>query len=278
MQVGQRRIDRFRRDHERAFRRRFDMLDDVPLEYSWGGRLCLSRNSVPAFGEWSRGCTRPVVRMAWHRQRNISRHWRGRTGCVAIHPLFRICCPMMHRKAPPTPVARYGPVSSLANSELALKFSGRHPASGCDRGSVTRQAGTGTRQPGFLRGRRIGAVCQTAQCIYTAGELVTKAGMCRIRYCVGGRTTAQAAGCRANRRWCRRIHSAGHIQTVKPDILILKAGHKWQHQQWHADCTKIDHAIRVIRQGNHPVTDGRASQQRAAGIIVMMRMAAVGTS
>lgn len=51
MEVDESRITRFRRDHDRAFRRRFPMLADVDLEYSWGGRLCLSRNSVPAFGE-----------------------------------------------------------------------------------------------------------------------------------------------------------------------------------------------------------------------------------
>ena len=27
------------------------MLPDVGMTHSWGGRLCLSRNSVPAFGE-----------------------------------------------------------------------------------------------------------------------------------------------------------------------------------------------------------------------------------
>ena len=51
MEVDEARIARFRRDHDRAFRRRFPMLADVDLEYSWAGRLCLSRNSVPAFGE-----------------------------------------------------------------------------------------------------------------------------------------------------------------------------------------------------------------------------------
>ena len=27
------------------------MLERVPMEYRWGGRLCLSRNNVPVFGE-----------------------------------------------------------------------------------------------------------------------------------------------------------------------------------------------------------------------------------
>ena len=55
MEVSEGRVARFRRDHERAFRRRFPMLDDVAMTHSWGGRLCLSRNSVPAFGELEPG-------------------------------------------------------------------------------------------------------------------------------------------------------------------------------------------------------------------------------
>lgn len=37
--------------HDRSFRARFPMLPEVEMEYRWGGHLCLSRNSVPAFGE-----------------------------------------------------------------------------------------------------------------------------------------------------------------------------------------------------------------------------------
>ena len=51
MEVSEARVATFRRDHERAFNRRFPMLGEVKMAHSWGGRLCLSRNSVPAFGE-----------------------------------------------------------------------------------------------------------------------------------------------------------------------------------------------------------------------------------
>ena len=37
--------------HDSAFNNRFPMLAKVPMEFRWGGRLCLSWNSVPAFGE-----------------------------------------------------------------------------------------------------------------------------------------------------------------------------------------------------------------------------------
>lgn len=36
---------------DRSFANRFPMLEGVEMEYRWGGRLCLSLNSVPAFGE-----------------------------------------------------------------------------------------------------------------------------------------------------------------------------------------------------------------------------------
>ncbi len=39
------------RDHDKAFAARFPMLAGVEMAYRWGGRLCLSRNDVPAFGE-----------------------------------------------------------------------------------------------------------------------------------------------------------------------------------------------------------------------------------
>ena len=35
----------------RSFARRYPTLQDASFEYSWAGRLCLSRNHVPAFGE-----------------------------------------------------------------------------------------------------------------------------------------------------------------------------------------------------------------------------------
>jgi glycine/D-amino acid oxidase-like deaminating enzyme len=37
--------------HQRSFDRRFPMLKDVALEYTWGGALCLSTNSGVLFGQ-----------------------------------------------------------------------------------------------------------------------------------------------------------------------------------------------------------------------------------
>lgn len=46
---------------DRSFKNRFPMLENVDMEYRWGGRLCLSLNAMPAFGEleprvWSACC------------------------------------------------------------------------------------------------------------------------------------------------------------------------------------------------------------------------------
>lgn len=51
MEVSPARIERYGRDQDKGFRRRFPMLKDLKMEYRWSGRLCLSYNSAPAFGE-----------------------------------------------------------------------------------------------------------------------------------------------------------------------------------------------------------------------------------
>jgi len=51
LQVKDSRVKEFAYSHDKAFANRFPMLRDVTMEYRWGGRLCLSWNDVPAFGE-----------------------------------------------------------------------------------------------------------------------------------------------------------------------------------------------------------------------------------
>ena len=51
MEVNDARIANVARDHDRAFHARFPMLKGMEMEYRWGGRLCLSRNSVQVVGE-----------------------------------------------------------------------------------------------------------------------------------------------------------------------------------------------------------------------------------
>jgi glycine/D-amino acid oxidase-like deaminating enzyme len=49
--VSDHRVEKMADAHQSALAGRFPGLADVPLEYSWTGRLCLSLNHVPAFGE-----------------------------------------------------------------------------------------------------------------------------------------------------------------------------------------------------------------------------------
>ncbi|EXJ12485.1 NAD(P)/FAD-dependent oxidoreductase [Nitrincola nitratireducens] len=51
MEVSERHIRTAAKLHDKAFRQRFPILNNVVMEHRWGGRLCLSLNSVPAFGE-----------------------------------------------------------------------------------------------------------------------------------------------------------------------------------------------------------------------------------
>ena len=55
MQVSAAKVARMARDHDKGFAARFPMLKGVEMEYRWGGRLCLSRNSAPALGEVDEG-------------------------------------------------------------------------------------------------------------------------------------------------------------------------------------------------------------------------------
>ncbi|NLS21402.1 FAD-binding oxidoreductase [Rhizobium sp. P40RR-XXII] len=53
--VSDHRMAKMAREHRNSLDARFPGLKDVPFEYSWAGRLCLSRNHVPAFGEIEEG-------------------------------------------------------------------------------------------------------------------------------------------------------------------------------------------------------------------------------
>ena len=110
MEVSERRVEAFRRDHERAFRRRFPMLNDVGMSHSWGGRLCLSRNSVPAFGEMESGFFSACC------QNGLGTAKGTLAGIGAVELATRSNSPIVQdmlsydapQKLPPTPIARLG--------------------------------------------------------------------------------------------------------------------------------------------------------------------------
>ncbi|MER8434460.1 NAD(P)/FAD-dependent oxidoreductase [Mesorhizobium caraganae] len=51
MSTSEKQIRRIGAVHDRSFQSRFPMLGQAPMEFRWGGHLCLSLNSAPAFGE-----------------------------------------------------------------------------------------------------------------------------------------------------------------------------------------------------------------------------------
>lgn len=55
MQVTDARVAGIAAEQRKSFDARFPELKSVPMEYSWAGRLCLSLNDVPAFGEIDNG-------------------------------------------------------------------------------------------------------------------------------------------------------------------------------------------------------------------------------
>lgn len=55
MEVSDKRVSNVAYSHRRAFDARFPALKNVEMQYQWGGRLCLSKNSVAAFGELKPG-------------------------------------------------------------------------------------------------------------------------------------------------------------------------------------------------------------------------------
>lgn len=51
LRVSEARVARIAEEQRRSFDARFPYLKDLAFEFSWAGRLCLSLNHVPAFGE-----------------------------------------------------------------------------------------------------------------------------------------------------------------------------------------------------------------------------------
>ena len=55
MSTSEKQVSQIGAAHDRSFRARFPMLSEIPMEFRWGGHLCLSLNSAPAFGEVEEG-------------------------------------------------------------------------------------------------------------------------------------------------------------------------------------------------------------------------------
>ncbi|MEM9097791.1 MAG: FAD-binding oxidoreductase [Pseudomonadota bacterium] len=107
-------IGRVAADHDRSFAARFPDLKGVEMEYRWAGRLCLSRNDAPAFGEIEPGlfsaCCQnglgaakgtfngiAAADLASGRESQVARYQSGRPAPIKTLPR-----PLMHLGAPAT--------------------------------------------------------------------------------------------------------------------------------------------------------------------------------
>lgn len=55
LELTEQRLQKMAKVHRASMEKRFPGLKDVPFEYCWAGRVCLSLNHVPAFGEIEEG-------------------------------------------------------------------------------------------------------------------------------------------------------------------------------------------------------------------------------
>ncbi|WP_343560654.1 NAD(P)/FAD-dependent oxidoreductase [Kiloniella sp. b19] len=55
MSTSRKQVERIGKAHDRSFRKRFPMLDDVGMEHRWGGHLCISLNNGHGFGQLEEG-------------------------------------------------------------------------------------------------------------------------------------------------------------------------------------------------------------------------------
>ncbi|CUX71924.1 MULTISPECIES: FAD-binding oxidoreductase [Agrobacterium] len=55
LKLTDKRLRKMAREHRSSLDKRFPGLKDLPFEYCWAGRICLTRNHVPAFGEVEEG-------------------------------------------------------------------------------------------------------------------------------------------------------------------------------------------------------------------------------
>ena len=120
MEVSDARIERYGRDQDKGFLRRFPMLQDLKMEYRWSGRLCLSYNSAPAFGEVDDGIIAACC------QNGLGTAKGTLAGIAAAEMVLRanshladeLLAAPAPQKLPPKPLALIGAKASIAWREF----------------------------------------------------------------------------------------------------------------------------------------------------------------
>ncbi len=118
MEVSARRLQIVKHKHLAAFKSRFPSLAQVEMAHTWGGRLCLSKNNVHAFGEVEPGLYSACCQNGLGAARGTF------AGIMAARLAARVPCPVLDRflvqeqpqPVPPEPLAWIG-----ANAYLRWK-------------------------------------------------------------------------------------------------------------------------------------------------------------
>ena len=118
--VGQHRLADVSRTHDKSFVDRFAQIKNVSMEYRWGGRLCLTRNSVSVFGEIDTNmysaCCQNGLGTA---KGTISGKLAAELACAHSSPLLDQQLSYAEpTKLPPTPIAKLGATAVLKWGEF----------------------------------------------------------------------------------------------------------------------------------------------------------------
>lgn len=101
--------------HDRSLGARFPALDGVAMEYRWGGRLCLSLNDVPAFGEIDEGVFSACCQNGLGTTRGtVAGMLAAELAARGNNPLVgRMLAQEPPRKLPPEPIAWLGATATM---------------------------------------------------------------------------------------------------------------------------------------------------------------------
>jgi len=122
MEVPDRYAAAKQRHHAKSFADRFPDLCDVDMEFSWGGKLCLSLNDVPAFGEIEDGIFSACCQNGLGTARGtMSGMLAADLACGNRHDNHQSLAKMLSlpapRKLPPEPFATIGAWATLQYRE-----------------------------------------------------------------------------------------------------------------------------------------------------------------
>ncbi|WP_374650776.1 NAD(P)/FAD-dependent oxidoreductase [Dongia sp.] len=120
MEATQADLDRARRVHRKAFDARFPALRGVPMEFSWAGHLCLSRNGVAVMRELDKNLYSGCVQNGLGTVRGtLTGMGAAELACGVTSDLTRhFTCEDAPTKLPPPPISTIGANLYLRWAEL----------------------------------------------------------------------------------------------------------------------------------------------------------------